>query len=137
MRMVERARVLHTRLFTVGIVLRGRNILVLRRRQDDDTYPGLWDCVGGHFEKGESAEACVLREVHEESGLSPEVLKVGRLIEYRDEYGRSLAVPFLLGSGSGVPKLSEHTSCRWVTPAEARKLEAVPGLRLAVDGFGL
>ena len=126
---------LRTRLFTVGIVLRSDKVLVLRRREDDDTYPGLWDSVGGHFEKDETAELCMLREVREESALRAKILKVGNLIEYRDEYGRSLAVPFLLASRSGVPVLSEHDSFRWVTPGDARTLDAVPSLGMALDGF--
>lgn len=126
-----------TRLFTVGIVERRGKILVLKRKEDDDTYPGLWDCVGGHFEKGESSEECMLREALEESGLKPRIERVGRLIEYRDEYGRSVAVPFLLGSSSGRVVPSEHSEFLWVSPEEARQLDSVPSLRKAIDDFRL
>ncbi len=125
------------RLFTAGIVIRGRKMLLLKRRGDDDTYPGLWDCVGGHFERGESAKECVLRETREESGLQPSIRRTGRLIEYRDEYGRSVAVPFLLESRSGEVKLSEHTEFRWVSVREARQLRTIPCLRPAIKDFGL
>ena len=125
------------RLFTAGIVIRGDKMLVLKRSADDDTYPGLWDCVGGHFEKGESAEECMLRETREESGLVPSIEKAGRLVEYRDEYGRSVAVPFLLESRSGKVELSEHTEFRWVSVGEARRLKTVPCLRPVIDDFRL
>lgn len=128
---------MNTRLFTAGILTRGGKVLVLRRKEDDDTYPGMWDCVGGHFEEGESAEACMSRELTEESGLRAKILKTGPLIEYRDGYGRSIAVPYLLESRSGRVKLSEHTEFSWVPPAEARTLKAVPVLNLALDGLGL
>lgn len=125
------------RMFTAGVVVRDGKVLVLKRTEDDDTYPGLWDLVGGHFEKDETAERCMLREAMEESGLKPEIDKVGKLIEYRDEYGRAVAVPFLLRSRAGRVRLSEHTEYDWVTPREARELESVPSLVMALDGFGL
>lgn len=126
-----------TRVFTAGIIVRGDDVLVMKRKMDDDTYPGLWDCAGGHFEDGESAEECMLREAREETGLKTEIARIGNLIEYRDEYGRSLAVPFLLRSPSGPVKLSEHSESRWLSAADARKLRSVPCLRIAVDGFGI
>jgi len=125
------------RLFTAGILMREGRLLVLKRKSDDDTYPGLWDCVGGHLEKGESLEDCMVREAREESGLTVGVVRLGSLIEYRDEYGRAIAIPFLLGSRSGKVALSEHDESRWVTPAQARQLKAVPALRMALAGFGL
>lgn len=125
------------RLFTSGIVTHRGSILVLKRKEDDDTYPGLWDCPGGHFERGESAKECMLRETLEECGLRPEVRRVGRLIEYRDAYGRSVSVPFLLESSSRHVRLTEHDESRWVSSVEARELDSVPSLRLAMDDFGL
>lgn len=104
---------------------------------DDDTYPGLWDCVGGHFEKGETADDCMMREAREETGLKPKIRRVGRLIEYRDEYGRAVAVPFLLDSASGDVELTEHAESDWVTPRAARRLNSVPSMKMALNDFGL
>lgn len=125
------------RIFTAGVVRRDGKMLVMKRTLDDDTYPGLWDLVGGHFEMGETAEECMLREAMEESGLKVRIEKVGKLIEYRDEYGRAIAVPFLLRSPSGKIRLSEHAECDWVTPAMARKLRSVPSLEMALNDFRL
>lgn len=36
-----------------------------------DPNAGKWIGVGGHFEDGESPEECMLREVFEETGLTP------------------------------------------------------------------
>ena len=41
-----------TRVFTAGVLVHRGRVLVLKRKPDDDTYPGLWDCLGGHFRKG-------------------------------------------------------------------------------------
>lgn len=36
---------------------------------------GLWLGVGGHVEKGETPEECIIREIGEETGTSPEELQ--------------------------------------------------------------
>ncbi len=112
-------------------------LLILKRRKDDDTYPGLWDLVGGHFEAGESAEACMIREAKEESGLDVKIVKPGRLIEYLDQYGRSIELPFLLSSRSENVRVSEHSEFRWISPLALGRYRRVPGLDEAVRAFGL
>lgn len=127
-----------TRVFTTGVVLSRGRLLILKRREDDDTYPGVWDCVGGHFEKGESAEECMLREAREEAGQTMKIVKVGPLIEFLDEYGRAVAVPFILRPDPRrkiVP--SEHSEFRWIRVSEVDEYEVVPDLLKALALFGL
>jgi ADP-ribose pyrophosphatase YjhB (NUDIX family) len=127
-----------TRVFTTGVVLNGERLLILKRKVDDDTYPGFWDCVGGHFEKGESAEECMLREAREESGQSMKIVRVGPLIEYVDAYGRAVAVPFILRPDPKqkiVP--SEHSEFKWIRLSEIKEYEIVPDLAKALSVFGL
>jgi 8-oxo-dGTP diphosphatase len=127
-----------TRIFTTGVVLKRGRLLILKRKDDDDSYPGVWDCVGGHFEKGESAEECMLREAREESGQKMKVVKVGPLIEYFDAYGRAVAVPFILKPD---PKkeiiLSEHSEFKWIKLSEVKDYGIVPDLAKALALFGL
>jgi len=113
-------------------------LLILKRKEDDDSYPGIWDCVGGHFEKGESAEECMLREAWEESGQRMKIVKGGPLIEYLDEYGRAVAVPFILRPDPKkaiVP--SEHSEYRWIRLSETNDFDIVPDLAKALLLFGL
>jgi 8-oxo-dGTP diphosphatase len=127
-----------TRVFTTGVVLRRGKLLILKRKEDDDSYPGVWDCVGGHFEKGESAEQCMLREAWEESGQRMKVVKVGPLIEYLDRYGRAVAVPFVLRpdpKSKIVP--SEHSEFKWIKLSEVKDYHIVPDLLKALSLFGL
>jgi 8-oxo-dGTP diphosphatase len=126
-----------TRIFTSGILVHKGKVLILKRKEDDDEYPGLWDCLGGHFEAGESAEACMTREAKEESGLEVGLVRPGRLIEYSDTYGRSIAVPFLLRSRSDRVVLTEHSESRWVSPAVLARYRKVPAMTEALLIFGL
>ena len=129
---------MNTRVFTTGVVLSRGKLLILKRKQDDDTYPGVWDCVGGHFERGESAEECMLREALEESGQSMKIVKVGPLIEYLDAYGRAVSVPFMLKPDT-VKKVvpTEHSEFRWIRPSETGNYDIVPDLAKALSVFGL
>lgn len=47
-----------------------RYLMLHRVRKADDENRDKWIGVGGHFEKGESPEECLLREVKEETGLT-------------------------------------------------------------------
>jgi 8-oxo-dGTP diphosphatase len=48
----------------------GRTLMIHRNKRPDDIHAGKWNGLGGKFEAGESPEDCVVREVHEESGLT-------------------------------------------------------------------
>jgi 8-oxo-dGTP diphosphatase len=126
-----------TRVFTTGVVLDKGKLLILKRKADDDSYPGVWDCVGGHFEKGESAEECMLREAREESGQNMKIVKLGPLIEYLDAYGRAVAVPFILRPDSKKVVPSEHSEYRWIKLGQVRGYDIVPDLAKALSLFGL
>ena len=132
------SKLMKTRVFTTGVVLKKGRLLVLKRKDDDDTYPGVWDCVGGHFEEGESAEQCILREAREEAGQEMRIVRVGPLIEYLDAYGRAVAVPFVLRPDpmkEVVP--SEHSEFKWIRLGDVGRYEIVPDLEKALALFGL
>lgn len=58
------------KLATLCYIRQGRQTLMLHRiRKADDVHHGKWNGLGGKFEAGETPEACVMREVEEESGL--------------------------------------------------------------------
>lgn len=55
---------------TLCYVRRGNQTLMLHRvKRKDDMHQGKWNGLGGKLHPGETPEACVIREVEEESGL--------------------------------------------------------------------
>jgi len=47
----------------------GKTLMVHRNKKANDMHQGRWNGLGGKFEAGETPEECVIREIHEESGL--------------------------------------------------------------------
>ena len=48
----------------------GQTLMLHRVKKAGDMHRGKWNGLGGKFEPGESPEACAIREVHEEAGLT-------------------------------------------------------------------
>ena len=49
---------------------KNQTLLLHRTKKKNDLNENKWIGVGGKFEKGETAEQCLLREVYEETGLT-------------------------------------------------------------------
>jgi 8-oxo-dGTP diphosphatase len=47
----------------------GKTLMIHRIKKENDMHQGKWNGLGGKLNPGESPEDCVIREVHEESGL--------------------------------------------------------------------
>ena len=57
-------------LTTLCYIEKDNKYLMLHRvKKQKDVNKDKWIGIGGHFEKGESPEECLLREVKEETGL--------------------------------------------------------------------
>ena len=54
----------------VALIRQGQVLCYLRDEKPGLVFSGLWDLPGGGSEGAESPETCVLRELHEEFGLS-------------------------------------------------------------------
>ena len=91
--------------------------------------PGCWDLPGGHLALGESFDACLLREVKEETGLDVAIERlVGLHKVAADRYLQALYACRLTLYQPIKLRPSEHAESRWVTVAEAAELELIPYL---------
>lgn len=61
---------------TLVFVLKGEEILLMRVAEDRGAWAGLYNGVGGHIESGESPHKAAMREVKEETGLTPDNLRL-------------------------------------------------------------
>jgi len=102
---------------------------------------GRFSVLAGFVEAGESLEACVLREIHEEVGVP--VRDVAYLGSQAWPFPRSLMVGFQAVADADVPlrpAQGEIAEAMWVTRAELREAMAAgdwagaPGSRLLLPG---
>ena len=59
-------------------------LLFLRDNIPDIPYPNMWDVPGGHVEKFESPEQCIVREMKEEMNLILDDFELFSEIEFED-----------------------------------------------------
>ena len=78
---------------------------------------GKWEFPGGKIEPGETAEACIRREIREELGMEIAAGPVLTVMEH--DYGvKYVRVTFFLAVSDDAPSAKDHQSFRWVTPEE-------------------
>jgi 8-oxo-dGTP pyrophosphatase MutT (NUDIX family) len=125
-----------------GMVFNPKGELLMMQRR------GQWDMPKGKLDEGETVEACALREVEEETGISN--LKLcGKLQTTYHTYpfqGTTVLKPShwfkmeCTGTEDLVPQTEEDiTELRWVNKVEAAALanEAFPSIREMIENYYL
>ena len=110
---------------------------LLLKRSSNQVYPGLWQMVTGKIKDNEKAYQTALREIKEETSLTPLQLWVAPTVnsfyEPKDEYICLLPVFAARVEADQIKLSDEHTEYKWVDKTEAKKLLAWEGQRKAVD----
>jgi 8-oxo-dGTP pyrophosphatase MutT (NUDIX family) len=114
--------------------------ILLLRRAPGRILAGLWQCVSGRLEAGETILAGALRELDEETGFAGAgIERLYNLDQVNQFYeptveGVLTAAIFAVRVPSGSePRLShEHDALRWVTPAEALEVAVWPAYRESI-----
>lgn len=117
----------------VAVIRDGEGRILISRRKDDDSFGGYWEFPGGGREAGETLEACAIREVSEELGVTIETDRLIRVIE--NPYpGKSLRLVFFLCRHvSGEPRAIDCAEARWVRPGELSQYLFPPANRVIID----
>ena len=108
--------------------------LLLRRAASKDFAPGVWECVTGRVDQGESFEAAVRREVREELGVDVTItFIIGTTHFYRgavEVENEMLGVVYscTVDDTTAIRLSVEHSESRWVTFQEADALLTAPDL---------
>ena len=116
-----------------GAVIRDGKLLMVRRASRRGR--GNWQIPGGFVEQDETMEQAVVREVHEESGVTAEVVGVlGIRNRYDPDNGNSTYVILALRpvSGEPVPDNHEVDMAAYFSLEEIDALEQVPPINREV-----
>lgn len=107
-------------LLSAGIARRDERILLVASRYPSHAQP-LWNLPGGRVELGESYGDAVVREIHEETGLRADVLRLAYVSESYDRETHFIAVVFEVSADGEIvlPQRNDHVvDARWCTRNE-------------------
>jgi len=98
-----------------GIIESG-NLVLAAQRGPNSSLPLKWEFPGGKIDSGESPEACLHRELMEELAIA--IYIKTSLIPSRFDYPnfRITLYPFVCSVKSGIVRLNDHISVKWVAP---------------------
>ncbi|WGF90044.1 (deoxy)nucleoside triphosphate pyrophosphohydrolase [Marinivivus vitaminiproducens] len=105
--------------------------VLLTERPPGKAMAGLWEFPGGKVEPGETPEATVIRELHEELGIDTHASCLAPLTFASHRYERfHLLMPlFVCRVWQGTPAAREGQRLRWVRPRDMAELPMPPADR--------
>ncbi|EFM10649.1 NUDIX hydrolase [Paenibacillus curdlanolyticus YK9] len=120
-----------------AIIENERGQILIARRKKGKSQEGMWEFPGGKIEQGESAEACLRRELLEEMQIE---IRPYAYFGVNDHYYGAThirLIAYIATYVSGVITLVDHDDYRWVrreelgefdfAPADVRFVEALMG----------
>ncbi|MHC9087006.1 Nudix family hydrolase [Luteimonas sp. RIT-PG2_3] len=115
-----------------GVIIDKRGRVLLARRTEGRDLAGLWEFPGGKVEPGESPEAALARELHEELGIEADVGDA--VICVPQAYpGKRLQLDVRrIASWTGTPKGREGQALTWVQPHKLARYDMPPADRPVV-----
>lgn len=109
-----------------ALIVRSLKILLGHRSATRRFYPDVWDAFGGHVEPGEEHHATLIRELHEELGITPTEWKYLEEISFpSDDSDQVTLYLYLVTDWTGTPsnrQLEEHSRIDWFSLEEAIQL---------------
>jgi 8-oxo-dGTP diphosphatase len=115
---------------TLTFLLNAGDVLLIQRSQGARLFPGLYNGVGGHVERGEDVLSAACREVREETGLDTPDLRLRCLLHVNEGAGQPGVLVFVfLGHTQqrDVVESGEGT-LHWVPLSQVGKLNLLPDL---------
>jgi len=100
--------------------------VLITQRQKPAELAGLWEFPGGKLHYGESARACIVREIKEELSIAIEPLVA---LNPANCYRQNLTIcliPYICKHISGHIVLHEHADIQWVQPTELKAIQWCP-----------
>lgn len=115
-----------------GVITDKRGRILLARRTEGSDLAGLWEFPGGKVEPGETPEAALARELHEELGI--QAIPGAALIDVPQRYpSKRLRLDVRrIDAWHGTPKGQEGQALAWVAPDKLTRYDMPPADRPVV-----
>ena len=94
--------------------------VLIAERPPGKAMAGLWEFPGGKIEPGETPETALIRELHEELGITVKPACLAPFTFASHGYAQfHLLMPlYLCRRWEGTPQPREHSAIKWVRPRE-------------------
>ena len=115
-----------------GVITDARGRILLARRTEGRDLAGLWEFPGGKREPGESAEAALIRELHEELGIDVELGAPLIAVPQQYPHKRLRLDVRMIARWRGTAKGHEGQALAWVPPHKLPQYPMPPADRPVV-----
>lgn len=117
-----------TVLVSAAALIDGEGRVLLAQRPEGKSMAGLWEFPGGKVEEGETPEAAVIRELHEELGIETWQSCLAPLCFASHSYEKfHLLMPlFACRKWDGIPQSREGQALKWVRAKDLRDYPMPP-----------
>lgn len=127
-----------TLLVAAAALINENNEILLAQRPEGKDLAGCWEFPGGKVEVSESPEAALVRELHEELGITVQERDLEPFWflshDYVKEFHFHLLMPiYLCRIWEGTPKALQHQAIIWELPREMGKLGMIEADTPLVD----
>lgn len=104
------------------------NRVLVTKRPDNKSMPGMWEFPGGKIEKGETPEQALIRELEEELGIKTFATCLAPLNFASHAYDDfHLLMPlYICRKWEGVMQMRENQKMKWVRAHALNELEMPP-----------
>ena len=100
---------------TAAIIELDDQILIAKRKLEDDIFGGLWEFPGGKIDDGETPEECMARELMEELEIEVEVGTLITSNKHRSPNGMFELLAYRVKHLCGKFVLNDHDEIKWIT----------------------
>ncbi len=113
----------------------GAYLMLHRTKKENDENHDKWLGIGGKFEDGESPQDCIIREITEETALTPKKVRYRGIITFvSDEYGTEYMHLFTCDEFSGeLKKVCDEGDLCWVEKSRINDLPIWEGDKIFFD----
>ena len=112
-------------------ITHGAEVLLLKGAPNKRIWPGKYNGLGGHVERGESVHVAALREIREEAGVEVTHLRLRGVITV--DTGEAAGIGLFVFTAEAANRAvvpSDEGTLHWVKPDQFSKLDLVEDLPL-------
>lgn len=116
----------------VAAILHNKGVFLATQRGYGE-FEGFWEFPGGKIEPGETPEAALKREIHEELGADIIIENLFSITDYDYPSFHLTMRCYLCRVGAGEIEMREHKSFRWLSADKLNDVVWLPADKEVVD----